>query len=345
MNKLINLDFWNNKKVLITGHTGFKGSWLSAIMKQLNAEVYGLSNIPRKGIYEAISKERVFKEEFFSDINNINEALRHKLNSIEIDYIFHFAAQSLVGYAYSNPKETLMTNIIGTYNVLDLFNQMDSAQLISVATTDKVYKNPGEINKEDAELGSSEFYSFSKVSVEKLIELFIENQLKKDKFISVVRAGNVIGGGDASRDRLVPDVLRAIDNKEVLKIRNPESIRPWQHILDSLYGYILAFQYSCKKEENTVFNLNSEVNNRFTAMNIIREIEKVWGVELILDIASTYKEVEQLLIDSGKAKKELNWEANLSISESINLIYQWETSINKFEETQKQISNYLLNSK
>ena len=243
---------------------------MSTIMKQLNAEVYGLSNIQKKGIYEAISKEKIFKGEFFADINEINEDLHQKLISIEIDYIFHFAAQSLVGVAYSNPKETLMTNIIGTYNVLDLFNQMNSAKLISVATTDKVYKYPSQINKEDADLGSSEFYSLSKVSAEQLIELFIENQLKKGKYISVVRAGNVIGGGDTGNDRLVPDAVQAIENKEKLKIRNPESIRPWQHVLDSLYGYILAFQYSYKKEENTVFNLNSEVNNKFTAMNLIR---------------------------------------------------------------------------
>ena len=215
---------------------------------------------------------------------------------------------------------------------------MDSAKLISVATTDKVYKNPSQIN-EDAELGSSEFYSLSKVSAEKLIELFIESQLRKDKNISVVRAGNVIGGGDTGNDRLC-QTLYDHRGKEILKIRNPESIRPWQHILDSLYGYILAFQYSYKKEENTVFNLNSEVNNKFTAMKLIREIENVWSIELDLDIASTYKEVEQLLIDSSKAKKELNWEATLSIPESINLIYKWETTTNKFEETKKQINNY-----
>ena len=340
MSKSIDLDFWNRKKVLITGHTGFKGSWMSTIMKQLNAEVYGLSNIKKKGIYEAISKEKIFKGEFFADINDINEDLQQKLISIEIDYIFHFAAQSLVGVAYSNPKETLLTNIIGTYNVLDLFNQMNSAKLISVATTDKVYKNPSQLNKEDAELGSSEFYSLSKVSAEHLINLFIENQLKRGKYISVVRAGNVIGGGDTGNDRLVPDAVRAIENKQKLKIRNPESIRPWQHVLDSLYGYILAFQYSYKNEENTVFNLNSEVNNKFTAMKLIREIENVWSIEFDLDIASTYKEVEQLLIDSSKAKKELNWEASLSIPESINLIYKWETTTNKFEETNKQINNY-----
>jgi len=340
MNKLIDLEFWNRKKILITGHTGFKGSWMSAIMKQLNAEVYGLSNIQKKGIYEAISNEEIFKEEFFTDINNINEDLHKKLIYIEIDYVFHFAAQSLVGVAYLNPKETLMTNIIGTYNILDLFNQMDSAKLISVATTDKVYKNPSQINKEGAELGSSEFYSLSKVSAEKVIDLFIANQLRKDKFISVVRAGNVIGGGDTGNDRLVPDAVRAIQNKKVLKIRNPQSIRPWQHVLDSLYGYILASQCSNKKEENTVFNLNSEVNNRFTVMHLIKEIENVWNIKLDLDIESTYKEVKELLIDSSKAKRELSWEATLSIPESINLIHKWETSMNKFKETNKQIQDY-----
>ena len=340
MNKLIDLEFWNRKKILITGHTGFKGSWMSAIMKQLNAEVYGLSNIQKKGIYEAISNEEIFKEEFFTDINNINEDLLKKLISVEIDYVFHFAAQSLVGVAYLNPKETLMTNIIGTYNILDLFNQMDSAKLISVATTDKVYKNPSQINKEGTELGSSEFYSLSKVSAEKVIDLFIANQLRKDKFISVVRAGNVLGGGDTGNDRLVPDAVRAIQNKKVLKIRNPQSIRPWQHVLDSLYGYILASQYSNKKEENTVFNLNSEVNNRFTVMHLIKEIENVWNINLDLDIESTYKEVEELLIDSSKAKRELSWEATLSIPESINLIHKWETSMNKFKETNKQIQDY-----
>ena len=156
----------------------------------------------KKVFMRLFQKKEIFQEEFFTDINDINEELHQKLISIEIDYIFHFAAQSLVGVAYSNPKETLMTNIIGTYNILDLFNQMDSAKLITVATTDKVYKNPSQINKEDAELGSSEFYSLSKVSAEKLIELFIESQLRKDKNISVVRAGNVIGGGDTGNDRL-----------------------------------------------------------------------------------------------------------------------------------------------
>lgn len=335
MSELLKKEFWKDKKVLITGHTGFKGAWLSLILKNLEAKVYGLSHEEKDGIYKAIKNEDIFEKELFYDITH---NLENSLLEIKFDHIFHFAAQSLVGVAYKKPKETLMTNIIGTWNILELFNKVNAANTLTIATTDKVYKIPNSENRETAELGGSEYYSLSKSTAEQIIDLFIMNKLQSNKYISVIRSGNVIGGGDMGEGRLIPDILNYIRTGSPISLRKPEAIRPWQHVLDSLHGYILATQYSSELRKNTVFNLNSKTNNKYTVLKIVEELKKFFGSENEVVIGlEKYKEVDRLTINSEKASELLGWEPILGISKSLNLIYEWEMSENKFIETNNQI--------
>lgn len=343
MDNLINKNFWEGKKILITGHTGFKGSWLSLILSNLNAEIYGLSLNQKSQIYKTIKKRNLFRKEIFCDINQINKSFKKELLSTNFDIIFHFAAQSLVGTAYLKPLETINTNVLGTFKVLELFNEIENSKVLSIATSDKVYKKPNILNKETSELGWSEYYSASKYFSENLVKLFQFNNLKNGKYINVIRSGNVIGGGDKSENRLIPDVLKALNSNSHLNLRNPNAIRPWQHVLDSLYGYLLAVQYTFKAKENTIYNLNSKLNNSHNVGQIVDEMLKIWNKNLKVNLVNSYSEVDSLIIDSSKALKELGWEAKLDIKKSLELIYKWEKANNKYLETENQINQYLKN--
>ena len=319
MANLLKDDFWENKKILITGHTGFKGSWLASILRNLNSKLYGLSDEKKIGIYNNQTSLNLFEKEYFSDINSIDNEIIKDLHSLNLDYIFHFAAQSLVGVASREPSKTLITNANGTWGILDLFNSFESTKLLTIATTDKVYKYPENRNTETSELAGSEYYSISKVLAEDLIQSFISYELKPNKYITTIRSGNVIGGGDRGEDRLIPDIINSIKKNSSLKIRNLESTRPWQHILDSLYGYLLATQHALKFKKNDIFNLNSDSNNLFKTRDILKIFENELGVKIDFTISEKYKEVKDLKIDSTKATKLLGWRSLIDINDSIGI--------------------------
>lgn len=344
MNNSIDADFWSNKKILITGHTGFKGSWLSAILYNFGSKVYGISDFEKNGIYKEIKDKNLFKKEFFLDINNINNKIIDEFNKIKFDYIFHFAAQSLVSEAYKEPIRTINSNSLGTLKILDLFNKLENPKILTIASTDKVYKIPNFFNIETSELGWSEYYSLSKVYAESLIKLYLQNDLLENKNVNVIRSGNVIGGGDIAINRLIPDTINAIKKDDILIMRNKNSLRPWQHILDSLAGYLLATQFSEQNKKNTIYNLSSEINNKITSFEIVEKLYQKWGVKPKIGIEKSFKEVETLLIDSSKALDELKWQPKVDINECITLIYNWEEAKDKFKETIHQINNYFSNT-
>ena len=248
----IDKSFWNDKNVLITGHSGFKGIWLSIILKELGSNIIGISkeNLNSE-LYDFSSSKEIFVEEHFIDLGmTSSDELKKVLSNKKFDIVFHLAAQSLVPEAYINPLDTLKVNIFGTFHVLMACAENNLTNSVVVSTTDKVYKHASSQNNEDSSLGGYEFYSSSKVSQEMVIDAF-KNYSEKIN-ISTVRSGNVLGPGDGAKGRIVTDIINSLRTETEVELRQPFSIRPWQDILDSLYGYLLVAQnnYTNKKSKN-----------------------------------------------------------------------------------------------
>jgi CDP-glucose 4,6-dehydratase len=319
--------FWKNKKVIVTGHTGFKGSWLSIFLKYLGAEVYGISREKKIGVYSIVNIQNIFEKEIFLDIAHTDSSVLYsEIEDINPDIVFHFAAQSLVIESYINPLETLETNIIGSYRVLDCLNRLNKQISVIVSTTDKVYKNPNSDNTESSELGGKDFYSSSKVAVENLIFAYSNESINKDLVISTVRSGNVIGGGERADNRLITDIVSAAINNIDIHLRMPKSIRPWQHVLDSISGYILVAMDNYNTKKSQTFNLNSKPNNKYTAERITEIFLQKWksNVNVVIDNDAKYEEVEVLKINSSKAKNILHWQPIYSLEKSLEEIVLWE---------------------
>ena len=324
--------FWSKKRVFITGHTGFKGSWLSIILTYLNSTIDGYSLKPKKN--SLFNKSMILKKlrsNTYSDINNLRK-LKNKIKDCKPEIIFHLAAQPLVIDSYKDPIKTLNTNIIGTANLLESIRDIKSIKSVVIITTDKVYKikKDNRLYKELDQLGGFDPYSTSKVGTEIVVEsyiksFFINSNLKNR--ISTVRAGNVIGGGDFSTNRLIPDIISAINNKKKLKIRNPNHIRPWQHVLDPLMGYlILAKKQYNNKVDNIehAWNFGPNKNNFKKVIDIVKYIKSSQKFEYTLTKKNiNYKETRILKLNSLKAKKKLNWSSKWNLTESIIKILEW----------------------
>ena len=224
-------------------------------------------------------------------------------------------------------------------------NSCKSVKTLIIATTDKVYLNSDEWNTEESSLGGKEFYSISKVAAEQIISSFKSLYKRNDLNISIIRSGNVIGGGDRGENRLTTDVLNSIINEKPITIRNPNSIRPWQYILDSLDGYIKAAEYSTLKNKSEIFNLNSEHNNKYTVEYLIEKYKLLWKSKIKIEVKRENDLTESfvLRLDSSKARKILNWEPKVLIDETIENIVNWEKhhlNSQSIEYTINEINNY-----
>ena len=333
--------FWSKKRVLITGHTGFKGSWLSIILTYLNSTVDGYSLKPKKN--SLFNKSMILQKLNSNTYANINDTtkLKKKIRDCKPEIIFHLAAQPLVIESYKDPLKTLNTNIIGTANLLNSIRNIKSIKSVVIITTDKVYKikKDNKLYKELDQLGGFDPYSASKVGTEIVVESFIKSFFKNSNLknkISTARAGNVIGGGDFSENRLIPDIIYAINNKRKLKIRNPNHIRPWQHVLDPLMGYLILAekQYSNKVDNKEhAWNFGPNKNNFKKVIDIVKYIKSSQQFKYILMKNNiNFKETEILKLNSLKAKKKLNWTSKWNLTESITKTLEWN------ENTKKGIS-------
>ena len=338
MENIKNLNkFWNKKKVFVTGHTGFKGSWLCIILKYLNADVYGFSLKPeKKSLFIKSKIEKEITSNTYADINDILN-LKKNIKKSKPEIIFHLAAQPLVLESYIKPLKTFQTNIMGTLNLLQCIREVKSIKSVVIITTDKVYK----INKKDIiykeidQLGGFDPYSASKVGVEIVVDSYIKSFFSKSNLknrISTARAGNVIGGGDFSNNRLVPDIIEAINYKKKLTIRNPNHIRPWQHVLDPIMGYlILARKQYEKKIDNKdhSWNFGPNKNNFKKVIDIVKFIKKQENFTYKIHITKKLKETKVLKLDSNKAKKKLTWISKLNLSESLKKTMEWNRLVNE----------------
>tara|TARA_A100001035_G_scaffold96992_1_gene76039 strand:- start:807 stop:1841 length:1035 start_codon:yes stop_codon:yes gene_type:complete len=344
---MIDQGFWKNRKVLITGHTGFKGSWLACYLNYLGSEVYGLSDSEIiSENYERIDKKKTFQSEYKLNISDNNNELTKVFNQ-DFDFVFHLAAQGVVSTAKIKPLETLVTNIIGTFNVMNLVNENEKINGLVISTTDKVYSDTANSNLEESSLGGKEFYSSSKASAEHIISAFINTISRKDLNIGVVRSGNVLGGGDGGKDRIVTDIINSLKKNEDIYLRNPGSIRPWQYILDSLNGYLMTGEYCVKNNQNEIFNLGSSENNEKKVMDLTENILKNWNSDKNIEIKqkqNSFYESEFLRIDSKKANNILGWQPLFDLEMISTAIVDWyksdsdEITIDQIDEFHKMSS-------
>ncbi|WP_413385403.1 CDP-glucose 4,6-dehydratase [Bacillus velezensis] len=350
----INKYFWDKKKVLITGNTGFKGTWLSLLLKTLGAKIQGFS-LPyhkekRKLMFYDINASNLIQTNF-GDIRNFKE-INNAVQIFDPDVIFHLAAQPIVSESYKNPKKTFETNILGTLNILESIKSSSKKIIIINVSTDKVYLNENEKKsfKERDIIGGDDPYSTSKYCAEAIINSYMSSIFNNSSIkLNSVRAGNVLGGGDWAINRLVPDCMRSIFEGEKINIRQLESVRPWQHILDPLNGYLKLVEYlvTCQEfsNEESIMNFGPSKEYCNNVQYILEYIQKKTKKKINqISGTSSFKESKNLLINSDKAKKILNWKPKLNLECSLDLTIDWYTNYYKREKmleyTLKQIDYF-----
>ena len=336
--------YLTDKRVLITGHTGFKGTWLTLLLEEFEVEVWGLSLEPDKNsLYSRLNRAGLIPEAFI-DIRD-REKLDQFMDSCQPDIVFHLAAQPLVLESYRDPLGTLETNIMGTANVINKALKLKKSKLIAVITTDKVYENQNLGNRfvETDSLFGKDPYSASKVGAEAVVSAFrsLTRNESTPKIVSF-RAGNVIGGGDYAEDRLIPDLIRSIEKKQGLEIRNPYSTRPWQHVLDPLSGYIRG-AVSVIQEDNFE-SLNFGPNEKSLTVMEVLEISKNSSKHQISIEIDKSKKIEKesalLDLDSTLANDLLGWQPTWSQSEAVKLTIEWWSKVLDNEASPREACVY-----
>jgi len=346
--------FYEGKKVLVTGHTGFKGTWLTAMLHMLGAKVKGYALAPEdsKPFYDLFLPYKI-AESVIADIRN-KEKLQEEIESFQPDFIFHLAAQALVRRSYKIPAETFEVNVVGTANLLEVVVNLKKKCNIVVVTTDKVYKNKEKhvLYKENDILGGYDPYSTSKACTELVVNSFRssffnpENYKSHQKAIASARAGNVIGGGDWNIDRIVPDIIRSLQQDKIIEVRNPKSVRPWQHVAEPILGYLkLGASLNEKpKKYSKAYNFGPLPKDHLTVKQLVKTAIKNWGGGEWQNISSPNNphEAGLLRLNIDRAKKELKWEPKLNSEEAIQWTIDWykQPDSNQAEFTFKQIRNY-----
>lgn len=337
---------FKNKKILITGHTGFKGSWLTFWLKNLGAKICGVSkDVPTSpSLFNTLKiKKRILDRRV--DIRNL-QALKKIVKNFKPDFVFHLAAQSLVKKSYLDPTYTFTTNAIGTCNLLECLRHLKNKCNVVLITSDKSYKNLEILRgyKESDELGGYDPYSASKGCAEFVIQSYIKSFFKRKKNIriGITRAGNVIGGGDWSQDRVVPDCFKSWSSNKKVIIRSPYSTRPWQHVLEVLSGYlILAKKLNERNDLNgEAFNFGPKNSQDKTVKDVILEIKKhLPTFKWIVKKKKLFSESKLLKLNSSKAMKKLKWSNKLSFYETLKMTTHWYEAFYK----KKEIISFTLN--
>lgn len=355
-NLLIFNNTYRNKKVLVTGNTGFKGSWLSVWLSMLGAEVYGLSNgVPTTPSHFTAAGLKDKTTYYEKDIRNLQDVTQ-VIDEIKPDFVFHLAAQPLVRLSYNDPALTIETNVIGTMNILEALRQTNHPCCAVMITSDKCYDNVEWIwgYRETDALGGNDPYSASKGAAELVIKTYVHsyfNTTESNVKVASVRAGNVVGGGDWAQDRIVPDCVRAWSNGEKLQVRNLSATRPWQYVLEPLSGYLLLGQKLFEDPElnGEPFNFGPNADQNYTVGELIDEMQKYWSgadVEVIGDSGGQKKEATLLKLCCDKALHYLSWKPTLNFQETVEFTVEWyrkyyDQNEDVFNMTSKQIEDYV----
>lgn len=350
-------NIYKNKRILITGHTGFKGSWLTTWLLNLGADICGISNeIPTKpSMFEELKLEDKI-DHHFADIRDLS-AIKEIIHSFKPDFLFHLAAQPIVSKSYSDPLDTISTNVMGTANVLDVLRTLDHTCNVVIITSDKCYENVEWVwgYKETDSVGGRDIYSGSKGAAEVIFHAYQQSffaQSDSNVRMATGRAGNVIGGGDWAADRIVADCMRAWSKKEQVEIRCPDATRPWQHVLEPLSGYLALGQGLVENEKNhgEQYNFGPRAEQNHTVKDLLSDLTEYWDFKntddaYIITDNIPFHEAGLLKLNCDKALFNLKWEANLNYSECIRFVSEWyfefyQNSNEMFSITQKQILEY-----
>jgi CDP-glucose 4,6-dehydratase len=358
MENMVTADFWRGKRVLVTGHTGFKGAWLSLWLKLLGAEVIGYSLAPpsQPNLFEALGiAEEIIH--FYSDVRDI-EKLQKVFREYKPDLVFHLAAQSLVRLSYREPHLTYETNIMGTVNVLEAVRQTPGVKSVVIATSDKCYENREWLwgYREQDNLGGNDPYSSSKAAAEIVTGAYLRSYFPPETYnrehqvgLASVRAGNVIGGGDWGTDRLIPDCIKAFHRKEKIIIRYPDAVRPWQYVLEPLRGYLMmaAALYQEGPQYSGAWNFGPDDNDCRPVKWVVQYMCQMWSHETgwSLDPAANPQEAHFLKLDCSKARMCLGWQPKLKLAEALKWTVDWYLNYYKNVSlirslTEKQIMSY-----
>ncbi len=327
---LVSGEFWRGKRVLITGHTGFKGGWLALWLKSLGAEVSGYALAPdtHPSLFESVGLRGAGIDHRLGDIRDL-AALRAAMKAIRPEVVFHLAAQSLVRRSYTEPAETYATNVMGTVNLLEAVRQEPSAHAVVVVTSDKCYENRerDEGYRESEPMGGRDPYSSSKGCAELVTAAYRASYFEKGAAVASVRAGNVIGGGDWAPDRLIPDLCRAAKAKRAVRIRNPHAVRPWQHVLDPLAGYLQLAERLCTDGAKfaQAWNFGPADRDARPVSEVLDRVTKLWGDGLRWepDAGGHPHEAGLLRVDSTKARGELGWRPRLDLDQALQWTVDW----------------------
>ena len=350
-------DVYRQKKIFVTGHTGFKGSWLVLWLLQLDAHVVGYSLGPptEPNHHDLLSLD---VEAVVADIRN-RAALRQSIQSVKPDIVFHLAAQSLVRQSYEDPITTFETNVMGTINVLDACIQTDSVKAIVIVTSDKCYENTGKATaySENDPMGGYDPYSASKGCAELITNSYRrsflplhEYQKNPQKLVASVRAGNIIGGGDWGEDRLIPDVMRAAGQNQKVVLRNPQAVRPWQHVLEPLAGYLLLGQKLLEGQTDFsgAWNFGPDEIAQKTVGDVVQQLQNQWSAIAykISRNEQDFHEAQLLKLDCSKANVRLGWKPIWTGTTMFANTVQWYREFYESNNvlSQDQLNTYIKNA-
>lgn len=353
---MVNEAFWQGKKVLITGHTGFKGSWLTMWLSLMGAEVlgYALPPITKPNLFTDADIQAMCREYVIGDVNDYSSLLKMML-AYEPEIVFHLAAQPLVQASYVHPVSTFHINVMGTAHLMEAVRHTSSVHVVINVTSDKCYRNTGKEALPFCEgdpLGGHDPYSASKACAEIVAECYRQSYFHaeegKGPNMASVRAGNVIGGGDWSESRLMPDIIRAFTASESIVVRNPGAIRPWQHVLEPLHGYLLLAEKLWDSPQYAdAWNFGPLEQSDTTVQDIIRMAADLWQVDMkvVQEQIVSPSEAPRLSLDSSKAAQLLNWRPKLSIREAVSWTLSWHqqyrSGVNARAASERQIAAYI----
>ena len=348
---MVTANFWQGKRVFLTGHTGFKGGWLAMWLNKLGAHVtgYALPAATTPSLFSVANIENLIESKI-GDIRD-TEKLTSSLEAADPEIIFHLAAQPLVGESYRDPVNTYSTNVMGTINLLEATRSLCNVKAIVIVTTDKCYENKetGQAYQESDRLGGNDPYSSSKTCTEILTNAWRCSffSAPASAKIATARAGNVIGGGDWAQSRLIPDLLRAYASGQPAVLRNPEAIRPWQHVLEPLSGYLKLARLLYQDElTGGAWNFGPAINDCITVGEIATELSKIWPQTATWQAGtSDYPHEAKLLhLDASLAKEKLDWQPRWKITEALVKTAEWQLAwankLNMQDFSLQQINNY-----
>ena len=350
-------DFWRGKRVLITGNTGFKGSWLSLWLQSLDANVSGYSLEPptQPNLFSLASVGKGMQTRI-ADVRDL-DTLVAAVTGIAPEIVIHMAAQSLVRYSYAEPVETYATNVMGTVNVLEAVRRIGCARVVLAVTSDKCYENTGSQQdyRETDPMGGADPYSCSKACSELVVSAyrssyFSDAVASASVAVASARAGNVIGGGDWADDRLIPDVIRATAEGDPVEIRNPGAVRPWQHVLDPLQGYLMLIEHlwAGGSEFSEGWNFGPDRQATVTVLHLIETLSELsaGAIRYRADGSEGPPEAAFLSLDCAKARQRLNWSPKLSLNTALEWTWEWyedylRGGTNLQAVTREQIERYM----